>query len=290
MTAVCLAMQPMGVWAAEAVAFTPQGELTADVATVFADGRNAFSFPLAHLSDAERTRFAVGNSFFKRNWVEAPASTQARDGLGPHFIARSCGGCHVQDGRGRPPEQTRGLDEQPVSLLMRVSLPGQGPHGGVQPHPVYGDQINNAAVQGVKPEARVSVRYTPVRGRFKDGTPYTLQRPQYRFSRLAYGPLGQNIRVSPRVAPQLIGVGLLEAIALTDLQQNMRDQAQAVGPIKGQLNLVWDEMAGTMLPGRFGWKANVATLMHQTAGAFLGDMGITSSLFPHEACTPAQRD
>ena len=59
--------------------------------------------PAANLPDDERTRFVIGNSFFRRNWVEAPASTKARDGLGPHFIARSCGGCHVQDGRGEPP-------------------------------------------------------------------------------------------------------------------------------------------------------------------------------------------
>jgi CxxC motif-containing protein (DUF1111 family) len=63
--------------------------------TVHATGQNALSFPAANLPDDERTRFAIGNSFFKRNWVEEPASTQARDGLGPHFIARSCGGCHA---------------------------------------------------------------------------------------------------------------------------------------------------------------------------------------------------
>ena len=78
----------------------PLGEKTGGDTTVYATGRNAFSFPAANLPDDERTRFVIGNSFFRRNWVEAPASTKARDGLGPHFIARSCGGCHVQDGRG----------------------------------------------------------------------------------------------------------------------------------------------------------------------------------------------
>jgi CxxC motif-containing protein (DUF1111 family) len=42
--------------------------------------------------------------------------------------------------------------------------------------------------------------------------------------------------------------------------------------------------------GRFGWKANVATLKQQTAGAFVGDMGITSNFNPNEACMPAQAD
>ena len=107
-------------------------DLPGGATTVHVDGRNAFSFPLATLADEERTRFAIGNSFFRRNWVEAPASTQARDGLGPHFIARSCGGCHVQDGRGAPPDLRRGSAEQPVALLMRLSVPGAGPHGG--PH------------------------------------------------------------------------------------------------------------------------------------------------------------
>jgi CxxC motif-containing protein (DUF1111 family) len=42
--------------------------------------------------------------------------------------------------------------------------------------------------------------------------------------------------------------------------------------------------------GRFGWKANVGSIVHQTAGAFRGDMGITSALFPAETCTPTQTD
>jgi CxxC motif-containing protein (DUF1111 family) len=111
----------------------PDDEKTGGDTTVFATGQNAFSFPLANLPDEERTRFVIGNSFFKRNWVQAPSSTTARDGLGPHFIARSCGGCHVQDGRGAPPDFTRGLSDQPVGLLLRLSIPGKDVHGGPCP-------------------------------------------------------------------------------------------------------------------------------------------------------------
>jgi CxxC motif-containing protein (DUF1111 family) len=221
------------------------GEQTAGSATVPVVGKNAFSFPLATLDDDERQRFAVGNSFFRRNWVEAPSSTAARDGLGPHFIARSCGGCHDQDGRGAPPEFRRGVAEAPVGLLIRLSLPGVGPHGGVVPEPTYGDQFDNRAVGGVKPEGEVRIRAVAVKGRFADGTPYTLTQPRYELSRLAYGPLARGTLMSPRIRQDV---------------------------------------------GRFGWKANVPTLMHQTAGAFVGDIGITSSLFPDEACTPRQRD
>lgn len=269
----------------------PQGEQTAGAATVPAVGKNAFSFPFANLDDEERQRFAVGNSFFRRNWVEAPSSTAARDGLGPHFIARSCGGCHVQDGRGAPPDFERGLSEPPIGLLIRLSVaqPGDDPLA-TAPEPTYGDQFNNRAVGGVKPEGEVRIRRTPVKGRFADGTPYTLQAPHYRLTRLAYGPMQKGTLLSPRVAPQLPGVGLLDAIAEADILANERAQADAGGPIRGRANQVRDAWSGETRVGRFGWKANVPTLVHQTAGAFLGDMGITSRPFPHEACTPRQAD
>lgn len=266
----------------------PFGEKTGGETTVFATGRNAFSFPAANLGDEERTRFAIGNSFFKRNWVQAPASTKARDGLGPHFIARSCGGCHVQDGRGAPPDAGKG--EQPVGMLLRLSVPGVGAHGGVVPEPTYGDQFNNFAVRTVKPEGKVVIAHAEVHGKFADGTPYTLLQPRYGFRDLGYGPMAKNVLVSPRVAPQIIGVGLLEAIDEADILANAREQAKAGGPVKGTPNRVWDAPAGKMMLGRFGWKANVATIAHQTAGAFNGDIGITSTVFPDEGCTAAQPD
>lgn len=269
----------------------PTGEKTGGETTVWATGRNAFSFPAANLPDPERTRFVIGNSFFKRNWVEAPASTTARDGLGPHFLARSCAACHMHDGRGEPPPWTRGLsDQEPLALLLRLSVAGKDARGGPKPHPVYGDQLNTAGVQGVKPEARVRLRWEPVRGRFADGTDYTLQKPIYEIDRLGYGPLGKDTMVSPRIATQVIGVGLLEAVPERDILANAEAQAAMPGPIKGKVNRVWDAFAQREMVGRFGWKANVATVAHQTANAFHGDIGITSTKFPHETCTPAQKD
>ncbi|MGV3569005.1 MAG: di-heme oxidoredictase family protein [Ramlibacter sp.] len=260
--------------------------------TVFATGKNAFSFPAANLDDAERTRFVIGNSFFKRNWVQAPASTTARDGLGPHFIARSCGGCHTLDGRGEPPQiRNRINSEQPLGLLLRLSIPGTpDPRAGVRPEPVYGDQLNNSAVRGVKPEGEVVIRETPVQGRFADGTPYTLRKPSYSVRNPGYGPLHPQALISPRVAPQVIGMGLLEAIPEAEILANARTQAVAPGPVKGVPNRVWDGVARREMLGRFGWKANVATVAHQTAAAFLGDIGITSPVFSQELCTEAQKD
>ncbi len=288
---LALAASPLALSDAVPADADTLGERTGGATTVWATGKNAFSFPAANLSDAERTRFVIGNSFFKRNWVIAPASTTARDGLGPHFIARSCGACHALDGRGAPPDFRKGLaDEQPLALLLRLSVPGTDAHGGPRPEPVYGDQFANAAVPGVKPEGEITMRWKPIHGRFADGTSYTLQQPVYGFRKLGYGPMAKDVRVSPRIAPQVIGMGLLEAIPEAEIERNAADQAAMPGPIKGQPNRVWDAVAGREMIGRFGWKANVATVAHQTAGAFHGDIGITSSFFPEESCTPKQAD
>ncbi len=279
--------------ALNATASADELEATGGPTTVWANGKNAFSFPAANLTDEERTRFAIGNSFFKRNWVQAPASTKVRDGLGPHFISRSCGGCHVLDGRGQPPEFKKGLvdHDQPTQMLIRLSVPGKpASHDGVVPEPTYGDQFNNAAIEGVKPEGEVVIRRTPVHGRFADGTRYTLQQPRYGFKNLGYGPMAPDVMLSPRVPPQLMGIGLIEAIPEADVLANAAAQAAAPGPIKGQANRVWDAPSQQMVLGRFGWKANTGTIAHQSAGAFRGDIGITSPWAPEEACTPAQTD
>jgi CxxC motif-containing protein (DUF1111 family) len=259
--------------------------------TVFATGHNAFSFAAANLDEAGRTRFAIGNSFFRRNWVEAPSSTSARDGLGPHFIARSCGGCHEDGGRGATPVMGKhGVPEQPVALLIRLSVPGVGPHGGPNPEPTYGDQLNNSAVQRVRPEGKVVVTYRTVRGHFADGDAYSLRSPSYRLTDLGYGPLDAQVMIGPRIAPQLIGVGLIEAIPESDIIENAEAQAKRTDAIKGVPNRVWDAFAEKEVIGRFDWKANGGSIAHQTAAAFQGDMGITSSRFPNETCTPRQTD
>ena len=267
------------------------GALPGGQTTVYANGRNAFSLPAANLGDAERTRFVVGNSFFKRNWVQAPASTTARDGLGPHFLARSCAGCHIQDGRAQPPDFHNPLAPQPFAgLLIRLSVPGQDAHGGPLHHPVYGDQFNTQGIAGVTGEGDVRLRYVSIPGQYADGTPYTLEQPVYLLENLHYGPLGAHTMVSPRIAPQVIGLGLLEAIDEADILGNAQAQAASTGPIQGQPNYVWDAYAERMILGRFGWKANVGSLAHQTASAFQGDIGITSSRFPQQTCTAAQTD
>ena len=258
--------------------------------TVFEEGLNAFSFPAANLDEEGRTNFAIGNSFFRRNWVEAPSSTAARDGLGPHFIARSCGGCHTQDGRGAPPNSFKNgvTAEQPIGLLFRLSV--LDAHGTPHNEPTYGEQFTHSAIQGVRPEGKVRIRYTALPGQFADGSHYSLRQPHYRFTDLGYGPMQPGTLVSPRIAPQMPGVGLIDAIAEADILANVQQQASRSDGIHGMVNRVFDPFAGKEVVGRFGWKANTGSLAHQSAAAFNGDIGITSEHFAREDCTPRQKD
>ena len=257
-------------------------ELLGGETTAFSAGSNAFELSARNLNNEERRVFEVGDSFFNQNWVTAPASTESRDGLGPVFNAQSCSSCHSHDGRARPPEN----DEDPArGLLLRLSVmtPG-GPHD----EPVYGGQLQDRAIIGVPAEGRIGIRYEAVEGEYPDGTGFTLRKPSYEVLDPAFGPLHPDVMISPRIAPVTFGVGLLEGIPEERiLSASDPDDADGDG-ISGRPNMVLDVATGTNVLGRFGWKANQPTVEQQSAGAFLGDIGITSSYFPHENCLDTQ--
>ena len=260
-----------------------QSHLSGGSTTVFHDGPNSFAMPLANISRTNRRAHVVGNSFFNKNWVIPPASTDARDGLGPLFNARSCSSCHVRDGRGRPPWE----GELMTGLLFRLSVPGVD--GKPVPDPVFGGQLGVRAVPEAEPEGDVRIEYTEVEGNFGDGTPYILLNPQYTFiANATYGKPAKNIQLGPRLAPPVHGLGLLEAIPeKTILAHSDPDDKDGDG-ISGRLNYVWNPEKKVKQLGRFGWKANQPSLRQQTASAFLGDIGITTSIHPKESYTPTQ--
>jgi CxxC motif-containing protein (DUF1111 family) len=259
-------------------------ELLGGAASVDDDGQNAFSYPARVLTAKERRAFAVGNAFFKDNWVMAPASAAGRDGLGPLFNARSCSGCHLRDGRGRPllPGETAS-----AGLLLRLGVPGESSD---LPHPIYGGQLQEYAVHGVPAEASFSIRLTAVSGVFGDGQTYELEAPHYEITDPAFGPLGEDLRVGARVAPQMIGLGLLEAVPESALVA-LADPDDADGDgISGRAHMVHSLRHDRAMIGRFGWKATQPTVEEQVAGAFVNDIGITSVLHRNEVVTGAERE
>ncbi len=252
--------------------------------TAFSAGGNAFELSARNLPNDLRRIFEVGDSFFNQNWVVAPSSTEARDGLGPTHNALSCSSCHSHDGRGKPPDNPSDPER---GLLLRLSIPGKN---GPVDEPMYGGQLQDRSILGVTVEGRIAIVYEEVHGQYADGTTFTLRQPIYSVEDLALGPLHLEVQVSPRIAPATIGMGLLEAIpeqrilALADPEDGNGDG------ISGRPNFVWDVRRDQLVLGRFGWKANQPTVEQQAAGAFLGDIGITSSLFPDENCPSSQEE
>lgn len=257
----------------------------------------AFSLSKSNLSFAQQGAFAVGNGIFERLWVTAPASTIASDGLGPLFNTRSCQDCHIKDGRGHAPA---GPDDTAGSLVVRLGVPMSvdAPSIGelrtyvsAAPDPVYGRQFSDNAVPGAVREGGVSVTWVDAETiDLPGGETVTLRKPDWTLTDLGYGPLDPETQISPRVAPQMIGLGLIEAIPAADILAHADpDDADGDG-ISGRANVVWAPEYDTAMLGRFGVRATAPTLRHQSAGAFNADIGISSPLQTNPAgdCTDAQ--
>lgn len=267
--------------------YEPGEELPGGDQTGGNHSENAFSFAIPGLFGGDELNFFVGDSFFNQNWVSAPASTTARDGLGPTFNSRSCSGCHPKDGRGRPPEYQ---GEKSIGLLLRLSKPGVGNHGEPLGLDDYGTQLNDLGIYNVNEEGEIQIIYNEIQGTYDDGEVYFLRSPNYSIVNTNYGPIPPDAMISPRVGQQMIGLGLLEAIKEQDILNRVDESDSDNDGISGKANYVWNVETSATTLGRFGWKANEPNLKQQTAGAFLGDIGITTSLFPFNNCPSTQVD
>ncbi|WP_299077896.1 di-heme oxidoredictase family protein [uncultured Ruegeria sp.] len=271
-------------------------ELSAGAATVRArSNADAFSQSSGNLGFEQELDFKVGNGLFKKIWVSSPSSTLASDGLGPLYNARSCQRCHIKDGRGHTPN---GPDDNAISMFLRVSIPGNVDGGyaeiedyiATRPDPNYGGQMQDFALAGYPAEYRLDITYQEVPVELSEGETASLRRPTYKASDLGYGPLHPQAMLSPRVAPQMIGLGLLEAIPVEDLLSKADPDDLDGDGISGRPNIVWSVEFGEPMMGRFGHKAGMPTVMEQSAAAFAGDIGISSPLYPDPDgdCTEAQ--
>lgn len=276
----------------------PFEELSGGAATVRNTGdANAFSQPSKTVDFEGELTFKLGNGLFRKLWVSSPSSTLASDGLGPLFNARSCQRCHLKDGRGHPPESA---EDNSVSMFLRVSVPG-GPEDGIdeiegylatRPEPNYGGQMQDFGLPGQRAEYRLDIQYDEVEVALAGGETASLRRPTYAAADLGYGPLHPDAMLSPRVAPQMIGLGLLEAIPAADILAGADPEDRDGDGISGRPNIVWSREFDRPMLGRFGLKAGMPTIREQSAAAFSGDVGISSMLYPDAwgDCTEAQGD
>ncbi len=253
----------------------------------------AYSEPASVLNGKQRQAFMVGRNVFNRKWA-AVVSLNGDWGLGPTFNATQCSECHVRDGRGNIPSRP---DEQLLSVLVRLSVPGEDEHGGPKPHPNYGDQFQNRALQGqsvdffyshepIPTEAELYMDWEERSVTFADGERILLRQPRLRIVKLNFGSLDPEVMTSVRIAQPLVGLGLLDAVpeeTILAVAQRQKEQG-----INGHANYVWDAINRRVALGRYGWKANQPSLKQQAAAAAIGDMGVSTNLFPDQNCPPVQ--
>jgi len=246
------------------------------------DTANAFSLSSGNMDFKRELDFKVGNGIFTKNWVSAPSSTDASDGLGPLFNSRACQNCHLKDGRGHPP-LSADIPDDSGSMLIRLSVPPATDEEKEKiashrlnsiPDPTYGAQLQNLAIQGIAAEGQLKIDYEERQVELAGGETVSLRAPTYTLTGLAYGPMSPEIMMSPRVAPPMIGLGLLEAVPEEQILANAAPKGT------GRPNHVWSRENNKVMLGRFGWKAGIPTIAQQTAEAFNGDIGISSTMIP----------
>ncbi|BBB24662.1 thiol oxidoreductase [Amphritea japonica ATCC BAA-1530] len=260
--------------------------------------RDVFTHASANMRLANRLRFELGDSVFADIWLPSPSTSTASDGLGPLYNAHACEECHPRDGRGHPPT-ANWPNDRAVSMFLRLSIPPQtlehhqllkSGKVGVIPEPVYGGQLQNFSINGLSEEGHMHISYTEKTVNMADGTEIRLRKPEYTVSELNFGPLHPDVMLSPRVAPHMLGLLLLEAIPESDiLSLSDPDDTDGDG-ISGRPNRVWDMFSEQQALGRFGWKAGNPTVIQQTVSALSNDIGIATPYMPSSSgdCTSAQ--
>ena len=261
---------------------------------------NAFSLSSGNMDFKRELNFKIGNAIFRKNWVSAPSSTDASDGLGPLFNSRGCQDCHLKDGRGHPPLSADVPDDS-GSMLVRLSVPPandeekaklESHRANSLPEPTYGGQLQDRSIQGFSAEGKLKIGYSEEKVELADGETVSLRAPHYSLTDLGYGPISPDVMISPRVAPPMIGLGLLEAVPEEQILALAQSEAAKNDGISGKPNQVWSREHDKVMLGRFGWKAGIPTIAQQAAEAFNGDIGISSTMIPAGSgdCTEKQVD
>ena len=180
------------------------------------------------------------------------------DGLGPLYNAQSCRECHQNPTSGGP------------SQITELRVGHLGPEG----------QFRNADIPIARGQVVISGRSLVNDRAICPNAAFPDSEIQERV------PDMETIRTT-RLSLNLLGDGLVEAVADQTLMELAREQRRATGGrIHGQaLRVPIVEAPGQSGVGRFGWKDQHASLLSFSADAYLNEMGITSRLLPDEVTT-----
>ncbi len=201
--------------------------------------------PVEGLSEEENRIFLRGDIAFNDDIFTAET------GLGPIFVATSCGGCHAGDGKGHP-----------FTTLTRF---GQIDDTGNQYMDKGGPQLQHRALSGFTPEQ------IPAGATFSKFTPP------------ANTGLGFIERVSDSDIIAMADPTDTDGDGISGVP-NWIKLPYYSEPNEGAI-----EQNGKYI-GRFGKKAAVYSLLQQTVNAYNQDIGITSSYEPYDVYSGLETD
>jgi CxxC motif-containing protein (DUF1111 family) len=200
------------------------------------------------------TNFATGEHLQAGN----PPFPEQVGKAGPLYNEQSCEACHFRNGHG---SLVNGVLGDKASVELKLF------EGGV-----LGDQLQ--AQEGTGSVELVNAGTVVL----SDGTRVVLRRPA-----ITVAVKGLAVtRFSARVAPPLLGLGLLEAVDEgTFLSLGDRLDCDKDG-VSGRVSLVKDPATGALRVGRFGWKADKVSVAQQVADEAAANLGVTTTLRPDE--------
>lgn len=228
-----------------------------------------------NLSSLNGQPFVLGRRIHHSSFVDGMHDEDPANGVfdeligkaGPHYINTSCAGCHERNGRAAPAEVGEPLDK----WVFKVADIDENPD------PDRGSVLQPNNQGNVDSEGDVTLgEWTETNG---------LRHPNYVFTP------STPAKFSARIAPQLIGLGLLEAIPEEDiLALEDVDDSKAPFGISGKVQRVQDPVSGDIRLGRFGYKAGAFNLKHQISKALNTDLGVKTSVLAELDCGSNQFD
>ena len=198
-----------------------------------------------------------------------PVWTEHQNKSGTHYINESCAGCHVRNGRALVADVGGSLDKWVFKVGDANGNPMSSIGSVLQP-----EKVGNATSEG-------SVTLGPWTN-ISQGEFAGLRSPNYQFTNVS------PPQFSARIAPSLVGMGLLEAVDEASILSWIDESDDNADGISGRASMVADPETGETRLGRFGYKAATFSVKHQVASAFNTDMGVMTSMIPNPDCGSQQ--
>ncbi len=230
-----------------------------------------------------------GEELFKKVWLPGDPSSRGGDGLGPVFNAQSCLNCHDQGGVGGAGRLARNIE---IATVSGGSFPqGQGfaysfqmNFGNGRMEYRMASPTANQARQGQQAPQIDRVALAGIHPGFRDNSSVILHRfgidPEYHTWRSGVpGRHGiASVQISERNPTPLFGVGLIDAIPDEVIEAAASRRFAGSSRVRGRVSRLPDGRIG-----RFGWKAQTATLKEFVRSAAASELGLEVPGFPQAA-------